>query len=168
MLHNVFSFPHPVNEIAARLVAGMVAILTALIILFDAYYLCFLLSYGFLARVMTGPTLSPAGLLATKVLIPALGNPTKLVPGPPKRFAQAIGLIVSSASTLLIFGFDFEFPGEVLLVVLFAFATTESIVGFCFGCFVFGLLMNTGLVPQEVCEKCANWQIIATKENLSS
>ena len=138
MLRNVFSFPHPVNEIAARLVAGMVAMLAALIIVFDAYYLCFLLAYGFLARVLTGPTLSPAGLLATKVLIPALGNPTKLVPGPPKRFAQAIGLIVSSASTLLIFGFQLEGSDEALLVVLFAFATAESAIGLCLAALCLG------------------------------
>jgi len=75
---------------------------------------------------------------------------------------------VSSASTLLIFGFHLEGSGEALLVVLFAFATAESVIGFCFGCFVFGLLIKTGLIPQEVCEKCANWQIVAAKEDFSS
>ena len=52
-----------------------------------------LLTYGFLARVLTGPTLSPMGLLATRVLLPLLGNPDPPLPGPPKRFAQTIGLI---------------------------------------------------------------------------
>jgi len=165
MLRSIFSFPHPVNEIAARLVAGTVAMLAVTIILFDAYYLCFLLTYGFLARVLTGPTLSPAGLLVTKVLLPALGNPTKLVPGPPKRFAQAIGLFVSSTATLLIFWFHLELAGELLVVVLFAFATAESVLGFCFGCFVFGLLMKAGLIPQEGCERCANWQMVPAKES---
>jgi len=159
MLNKVFSFPHPVNEVAARLVAGMVALLTLSIVLLDLYQLCFLLTYGFLARVFTGPTLSPAGLLATRVLIPALGNPTKLVPGPPKRFAQAIGLSVSSTATLLIFGFGLEFWGEVLLLLLIGFATAESIFGFCFGCYLFGHLMNLGLIPEDVCERCANWQL---------
>jgi hypothetical protein len=77
MLRSIFSFPHPVNEIAARLVAGTVAMLAVTIILFDAYYLCFVLTYGFLARVLTRPTLSPAGLLVTKVLLPALPRATE-------------------------------------------------------------------------------------------
>ena len=66
-LQEVFSFPHPVNESAARLVAGMVAAVSLTIIIIDAYWLLPVLTYGFLARVLTGPTLSPMGLLATKV-----------------------------------------------------------------------------------------------------
>jgi len=38
-LREVFSFPHPVNEVAARLVAGMVAALSLGIIIFEAYWL---------------------------------------------------------------------------------------------------------------------------------
>jgi len=47
------------------------------------------LAYGFWARVLTGPTLSPLGQLATRVVAPRLPVEPKLVPGPPKRFAQA-------------------------------------------------------------------------------
>ena len=57
----VFSFPHPVNEVAARMVAGMAALLSLAIIVFDLPVLLFILTYGFLARVLTGPTLSPMG-----------------------------------------------------------------------------------------------------------
>lgn len=66
-LRNVFSFPHPVNEVAARAVAGMVVALTVVIIVTDLRWLMFVLAYGFLARVLTGPNLSPMGLLATRV-----------------------------------------------------------------------------------------------------
>ena len=69
-LRAVFSFPHPVNEVAARLVAAMVMALTLVIIFTDLRWLMFLLAYGFLARVLTGPTLSPMGLLATRVIAP--------------------------------------------------------------------------------------------------
>ena len=48
-LQEVFSFPHPVNESAARLVAGMVAMLSLAIIISDAYWLLPVLTYGFLA-----------------------------------------------------------------------------------------------------------------------
>ena len=100
IIRNIFSFPHPVNEFAARLVAGMVVLLILTILLTGYTPLLWLLFYGFVARVLTGPTLSPMGLLATKVIIPILGNPNKPVAGPPKRFAQLIGFILISLSLL--------------------------------------------------------------------
>ena len=56
----------------------------------SAYWLFLPLAYGFIARVLSGPRLSPLARLATAVVAPRLGAP-KPVPGPPKRFAQAIG-----------------------------------------------------------------------------
>ena len=69
-LREVFSFPHPVNEYAARMVAGMVVALSLVIVILDVTWLMFFLAYRFLARVLTGPTLSPMGLLATRVFAP--------------------------------------------------------------------------------------------------
>ena len=83
-MRGLFSFPHPVNEYAARLVAGMVIILILIILFTNQNVLLWVLLYGFLARVLTGPTLSPMGLLATKIIIPILGEPNKPVAGPPK------------------------------------------------------------------------------------
>jgi len=102
-LKTVFSFPNPVNEVAARMVAGMVVALSLAIIFTDQSWLLFLLAYGFLARVATGPTLSPMGQFATRVLVPLVGNPQRPVPGPPKRFAQTIGLVFSIAALVLFF-----------------------------------------------------------------
>ena len=68
-LRTIFSFPHPVNEYAARSVASMVFILGVTIIATDLHWLLFILTYGFVARVLTGPTLSPMGLIATKIII---------------------------------------------------------------------------------------------------
>ena len=156
-LREVFSFPHPANEIAARMVAGMVVAMALTIIVFDTRWLLFVLAYGFLARVLTGPTLSPMGLLATRVLVPAFGNPIKPVAGPPKRFAQSIGLIFSASALALTYGFGLPLVAEGILGVLVLFAALESFVGFCAGCFVFGYLMKWGLIPQSVCDDCANW-----------
>ena len=152
----VFSFPHPVNEVAARMVAGMVVLLSLAIIAFDLPWLLFALVYGFLARVLTGPTLSPMGLLATRVLVPLLGNPARPVAGPPKRFAQTIGLGFSTVSLILFYAFGLTQAAYGVLGVLLAFATLESVLGFCAGCFVFGYLMRWGFVPAETCEKCNN------------
>ena len=138
------------------MVAGMVVLLALTIIVFDLPWLLFALVYGFLARVLTGPTLSPSGLLATRVLVPLLGNQTRPVAGPPKRFAQAIGLGFSTASLILYYAFDLTQAAYGVLGVLLAFATLESVMGFCAGCFVFGYLMRWGLIPAETCEKCEN------------
>ena len=94
-MKQLFSFPDPVNEVSARLVAGGVVILGIATIALDQPWLLAVLAYGFLARVLTGPTLSPLGQLATRVLTPALPFPPKYVPGPPKRFAQGIGATLS-------------------------------------------------------------------------
>lgn len=153
-LENVFSFPNPVNEIAARTVAGMVVALSLATIFSGQSWLMFVLAYGFLARVATGPTLSPMGQLATRVLVPALGNRSKLVAGPPKRFAQSIGLAFSVAALVLYFAVGSTVAAYSVLGVLTLFASLEAFVGFCAGCFVFTRLIRLGLIPESVCREC--------------
>ena len=153
----VFSFPNPVNEVAARVVAGLVVSLSLATILTGQAWLMFVLAYGFLARVATGPTLSPMGLLATRVIAPRIGEP-KLVPGPPKRFAQTVGLGFSVAALVLHFVAGSPVAANVVLAVLILFAALEAFLGFCAGCFVFDYLMRWGLVPRSVCEECANFR----------
>lgn len=155
-IQNTFTFPHPVNEIAARWVAAMVAVLAFIIILTNLYWLLFVLLYGFIARVLTGPTLSIMGLLSTKLIVPALGSPSKLVPGPPKRFAQVIGGFVTTVSIILSYGFGLNYLSEWILGVLLLFAVLESCVSFCAGCYMFGYLMKWGLIPEDVCQRCNN------------
>ena len=156
IIRNIFSFPHPVNEFAARLVAGMVVLLILTILLTGYTPLLWLLFYGFVARVLTGPTLSPMGLLATKVIIPILGNPNKPVAGPPKRFAQLIGFILISLSLLAEFVLLSTNLAYILIIIIAVFAILESVVGFCAGCFVFSQLMKIGIIPESTCEKCNN------------
>lgn len=152
-INDIFSFPNPANEIAARFVAGMVLILTTVIILTENQILAGFLVYGFLARVATGPTLSPMGLLATRVIVPALGNLEKPVAGPPKRFAQTVGLVFSTTAFVMLW-LDLILAFQITLTILAVFAALESIAGFCAGCFVFGYLMKWGLIPESVCESC--------------
>jgi hypothetical protein len=98
-MSELFSFPNPINEKAARVVAGVVA-LTALVALLVGWrWLLIPLAYGFIARAATGPTLSPLGRLAMTVVAPRLGRPER-VPGPPKRFAQAIGAVLTTRGDL--------------------------------------------------------------------
>ena len=155
-IREVFSFPHPVNEVAARWVAGMVVALTITIILTNQHWLMFILAYGFLARVLTGPKLSPMGLLATRVLVPMFGNREKIVAGPPKRFAQSIGLMFSITALVVSYGFGLLGIAEGILAVLVVFAVLESFFGVCAGCIIFGYLMKLGVIPEETCRRCAD------------
>lgn len=154
-LRQVFSFPDPANDYAARMVAAMVVAMGVAIIVLHEHWLLFVLAYGFVARVLTGPTLSPAGLLATRVLVPLFGNRVKLVPGPPKRFAQGIGVLFSAAASVLYWGFGLAGASYGVLSVLVLFAGLEAFAGFCMGCYVFAMLMRLGVIPASVCESCS-------------
>jgi hypothetical protein len=152
----ILGFPNPVNEKAARVVAGGVALLAVVTLATGWQWLLVLLALGFLARVLAGPTLSPLGQVATRVVAPRLGRP-KLVPGPPKRFAQAIGLTLTTVAAVAALVFGATTLSTVLLVVLLVFATLESVVGFCAGCWLFGRLMALGVIPEATCEACADF-----------
>jgi hypothetical protein len=152
----VFRYPHPTNEVTARLVAGMVALLGGGILAFDLPGLLPLLVYGFAARVAAGPTLSPMAQLASRVLLPALSNPHRPTAGPPKRFAQGIGLVVSGSAMVCWLALGQVAVGRGLLGVLVVFATLEAALGFCAGCVVFRQLMRWGWIPEETCERCNN------------
>jgi hypothetical protein len=151
----VFSFPNPVNEKAARVVAGVVAITGVVILLTGAHWLLLPLAYGFWARTLTGPTLSPLGRLAMKVVAPRLGPP-KYVPGPPKRFAQGIGAALTSVASVLALGLGLDGAASALVGLLVVAATLESVFALCIGCQVFAVLMRLGVIPEETCEACAN------------
>jgi len=151
----LFSFPNPVNEKAARVVAGVVLIGVILTLATGWYWLLIPLAYGFWARVLTGPTLSPLGWTAQNVIAPRLG-PKKPVPGPPKRFAQGMGAAMSTAALVLTLIAGDHTAGDVVLALFLPAAGLESIFGYCLGCKVFALLMRFGVIPQSACVECAD------------
>jgi hypothetical protein len=153
-MRTLFSFPNPVNETSARLVAGAVAVLAVIAVAFQQGWLLPVLAYGFVARVLTGPTLSPLGLLATRVVTPRLAVSHRYSPGPAKRFAQAIGAVFTVTATLLWYAAGEHTAALALVGVLAAFASLEAAFGLCVGCRVFYLAMRVGLVPPSVCEDC--------------
>jgi len=154
-LRTVFSFPNPVNEVAARVVAGGVVVLSAAAIGWHLGWLLIPISYGFWARVLSGPTLSPLGQLATRLVAPRLG-PARLVAGAPKRFAQAMGVVFSSTALILWFGLGAQGATWVVVGLLLAAALAESALGLCIGCRVFAGLMRRGIIPDDVCAACAD------------
>ena len=155
MFFEILSFPNPVNEKAARTVALVVMLLACVTLATSWYWLLVPLAYGFIARVLTGPTLSPLGRLASRVVAPRLGA-EKPVPGPPKRFAQAIGATLTTVAAVAALGFAAHAVADVLLAALILAAGLESILAYCLGCQIFALLMRAGIVPERVCLECAD------------
>jgi hypothetical protein len=151
---SLLSFPNPVNEVTARVTAGGVVVLAALALDLQQPWLSIVLAVGFLLRVLSGPKLSPLALLASRVIVPRLPWGPRMVAGPPKRFAQAIGLTFSLAAALLFYAFSLTSAGYVVLGALVLAATLESVFGLCLGCKAFALLMRAGVIPPEVCERC--------------
>ena len=155
-IRSVFTFPNPVNEYAARSVAAGVVVLCVAAIGFRQPWLLIPLTYGFWARVLSGPTLSPLGQLATRVVAPRLRGEPSLVAGPPKRFAQAVGVVFSSTALVLWYGFGLGAATWLVVGLLAVAALLESALGLCLGCKVFGLLMKLGVISDKVCEACAD------------
>lgn len=154
-MRTVFRFPHPVNEISARLVAGGVMVM-CVAILAGATWVIAVLAYGFVARVATGPTLSPLGQVVTRVVTPRVPVAARLVPGPPKRFAQGIGATLSLSAAVLHFGLGATGAALALVAAILVAATLEAVAGFCAGCWVFARLIDAGLIGDRVCAECAD------------
>jgi hypothetical protein len=150
-----FSFPNPVNDAAARTVALGVFIMAVVAFFTNTAWLLIPLTYGFAARVATGPTMSPLGQFAVRVTGPRITAWQKFVPGPPKRFAQAIGLVFSASATIVWLSVGWS-SAKWILLPLIGGATLEGFFGYCVGCTIFGWLIRGGLIPESICAECGD------------
>ena len=147
-LRELVRFPDPVNEMSARLVAAGVVLQAAVFLVVREWWVLVPLTYGFLARVATGPTLSPLGQLVTRVATPAVEalarrrDPrarSRHVAGPPKRFAQSIGLLVTAVASVA-WAFGASSVAVVAIAMLAAAATLEAAFAVCLGCIAYGAI----------------------------
>ena len=141
------------------MVAAGVVVMAAIILFAGQIWLVAVLAYGFVARVLTGPTLSPLGRVVTDVITPRLPFAARPTAGPPKRFAQGIGATLSTAAVVAHFGFGSATVANVLVAMILVAASLEAFVGFCLGCTIFRGLMRLGVIPETVCEACNNLQL---------
>ncbi|MFZ8935954.1 MAG: DUF4395 domain-containing protein [Ilumatobacteraceae bacterium] len=148
-----YPFPNPANETSARLVAAGVVLISAAFLLTNSTLILLALTYGFAARVVAGPAFSPLALLVTRIITPKLNFDHKFVPGPPKRFAQTIGLTFA-ATALTLTLLDYSLATKLVIAALIFAATLESVFAICLGCIMFSFLMKLGVIPQSVCESC--------------
>lgn len=152
-MSRIFGFPNPVNETSARIVAAGAVAMSIVFVFTGNPWVLVPLTYGFVARVLTGPRLSPLGRLSTQVITPRLRGNHKLVAGQPKRFAQGIGAAFSIVASLLWLS-DYHTAARVVIAMLAGAASLEAFAGFCVGCAIFSRLMRWGVIPQSVCEEC--------------
>lgn len=150
-----FPFPHPVNETSARVVATGAVVMSVAYVVTGAAWLLVPLTYGFLARVTTGPAFSPLGLVATKVITPRINVKHRFVAGPPKRFAQFVGFLFSATASVL-WLLDLGTASRVVAAALAVAAFLEAAFALCLGCIMFRFLMRLGVIPERVCEQCNN------------
>ncbi len=151
----LLNFPSEVNDTSARIVAtGAVAMSLGYAVTGWAWLLI-PLTYGFIARVASGPRFSPLGRLATQVITPRLAGPHRIVPGPPKRFAQGIGALFSVAASVL-FLLDLGTASRWVAAALAGPAFLEAAFAFCIGCKMFAGLMKIGVIPESVCVECSD------------
>jgi hypothetical protein len=151
----IIGFPNPVNETSARVVAGGVVAMAGATVALDQPWILVPLTYGFAARVLSGPTLSPLGRFATKVVTPRLKVEHRFVPGPPKRLAQGVGLAMSGTALALVAVGHKRAAYRVLSGLLVA-SSLEAFFGICLACRAFPVLMKLGLIPEDVCRECTD------------
>lgn len=153
---DLFSFPNPVNETSARVVAAGVVAMAGTSLAARKPWLMIPLAYGFAARVLTGPTASPLGQLATRIVTPRLPVEDKFVPGAPKRLAQGMGLAMSGAALALHYGLDRPRAARVPLAALLGAAALEAGLGICLACKMFPVLVKVGLADEADCPECSD------------
>ncbi len=154
---SLFEFPNPVNEIAARVVAGGVVLMAAAALGFGEPWLFVPLVYGFGARVLTGPKLSPLGQFATRVVAPWIGSivlsggASQAVRSGDGAWVLAVGarVVVRLLGARGSLGPHGDAPGSgVARGVLRSLRRVPR----------FALLARAGIIPEEVCAACADLQ----------
>ncbi len=149
----LLDFPNPVNDYAARSTAGLVIVLAVVSIVVNQPWLYGILALGFLLRVAGGPRYSPFGRLAVHVIAPKVWRKEKTVPGPPKRFAQTVGLVFSGTAFALSLA-GLGLAAQIVVGLLIVAALLEFALGVRLGCIAFGYLQRAGVIPDDVCEAC--------------
>lgn len=96
------------------------------------------------------PAAGPFRLLYRGILVPLhLLTPRIAEDDPaPHRFAQAVGALFLTASSIILFGTQATALGWVFDLIVFALSLLNFTVGFCAGCFVYYHLGRLGMLPR--------------------
>lgn len=155
-------FPSVVDDVAVRLVAGVVLVLTVAALALQQWWLFLPLAVDFVLRASLGPQASPVAQLVTRWVRPRVAASPRPTAGTPKRFAAAIGAVLTTLAvvlwlTHLATGSSAAIAAVVGIgAVMVLFPALEAVLGLCVGCRLFAVLMRMGLVPEDVCVECAD------------
>lgn len=147
-------FPNIVDDVSVRLIAGVVLLLGTVALAAHQWWLYGVLAVDFVLRAGWGPSASPLALVVKRVR-PHVHVAARYTAGPPKRFAAAVGAVLTTAATVLWLT-GASVPVVVIGAVMVIFPALEALAGICVGCLVFGWLMRVGIIPESVCLDCAN------------
>jgi hypothetical protein len=159
----VSRFPSIVDDVSVRLVAALVLAAGILALAAHQWWLYAVLAVDFVLRAGWGPSASPVARVVQRWVRPRVHLAPRPTAGPPKRFAAAVGAVLTAAATLLWLA-GAGIPVVVIGVAMVAFPALEALAGVCLGCTVFGWLMRAGLVPDSVCVDCADITRRAARE----
>ena len=151
-----FSFPRVVDEVSIRIVAAEVLLVAVVALATGWAWLYAVLAVDFAARVAYGPRFSPLAHMALRVIRPRLSAAPRESAGPPKRFAAAIGLVLTTLAAVFFHVMGWTTATWAIGVVMVVFPALEAGWGLCVGCRVFAVLMRLGVIPDEVCLDCAD------------
>ena len=147
-------FPNIVDDVSVRLIAGVVLLLGTVALATHQWWLYAVLAVDFILRAGWGPSASPVARLVQQVR-PRVQTPPQYTAGPPKRFAAAVGAVLTTAATVLWLA-GAALPVVLIGAVMVVFPALEALAGICVGCLVFGWLMRVGVIPESVCLECAD------------
>jgi hypothetical protein len=148
-------FPSIVDDVTVRLIAAVVLVLGTTALAAHQWWLYAVLAVDFVLRSGWGPAASPIARLVQTAIRPRVAARPRYTAGPPKRFAAAIGAVLTVAATVFWLA-GTTLPVVVIGVVMVVFPALESLGGICVGCIVFGWLMRLGLIPESICVDCAD------------
>jgi hypothetical protein len=148
-------FPSIVDDVTVRLIAGVVLVLGVTALAAHQWWLYAVLAVDFVLRSGWGPGASPIARLVQTAIRPRVAAAPRYTAGPPKRFAAAIGAVLTVAATVSWLA-GTSLPVVLIGVVMVVFPALESLAGICVGCIVFGWLMRLGLIPESICVDCAD------------
>lgn len=151
----VSRFPNIVDDVTVRLIAGVVLLLAVVALTAHQWWLYAVLAADFVLRAGWGPSASPVAIVVNRWVRPRVPAGPRYTAGPPKRFAAAIGAVLTAAASVLWLA-GASTPVVVIGVVMVVFPALESLAGVCVGCIVFGWLMRLGVIPESVCLECAD------------
>lgn len=129
-----------VDENRVRVVAFFVLVLAAVFIIIQNPLIIALLLIDFSLRALNFNTYSPLAALAG-LIVKRSGIKPKPVDRAPKRFAAMVG-IVFIAAVLSLSLLHLELTAAIVAGVLIVFASLESFLSFCMGCYVYTFLIR--------------------------